>query len=158
MKKTMNLLLIALMLFLPVSTAVADNTKWMLVTNDGATCEMDSVGSFVMTDDEETFDVLNVSGGILAAKVKRVTFELKTDYTAVKSLETQGAVSLLSHAVSNQLVIVGAQHDAIVYSSAGAVVAKGMPKDETIVINVCGLPQGVYLVRSGKQTFKFIKK
>jgi hypothetical protein len=138
--------------------AKAEGDKWLLVTNDGTKLEMEGVGSFVLTDDAETFDVLSNSGTILAAKVKKVTFEFQQGANAIKTQDEQGGTQLLSHAVERQLTILGSQGEATVYSAAGVAVAKGVAQNGQTVINVSSLPQGTYMVRVGKQTFKFIKK
>ena len=145
------------MWLLGAQTAKAEDNKWLLVTNDGTKLEMEGVGSFVLTDDAETFDVLSNSGTVLAAKVRKVTFE-QQDATAIKPQDAQGKTQLLSHAVDRQLTILGSQSEAVVYSAAGIVVAKAMPQNGQTIINVSSLPQGTYVVRAGKQTFKFIKK
>ena len=136
----------------------ADDGKWLLVTNEGTKLEMESVGSLILTDNAETFDVLSNSGTVLAAKVRKVTFELQQETDAVKPLDAQEKTQLLSYAVDRQLTIIGSESEATVYSAAGIVVAKAKPLNGQTVINVSTLPQGTYLVRTGKQTFKFIKK
>lgn len=145
------------MWLLGAQAAKAEDNKWLLVTNDGTKLEMEGVGSFVLTDDAETFDVLSNSGTVLAAKVRKVTFEQKST-TAIKPQEALSKTQLLSHAVDHQLTILGSQSEAVVYSAAGIVVAKGKPQNGQTIINVSSLPQGTYVVRAGKQTFKFIKK
>ena len=137
--------------------AWADGGKWLLVTNEGVKLEMESVGSFVLVDDTETFDVLSTSGSILAAKVKKVVFEQSAMPDAVKSVDASQP-QLLSHAVHSQLTILGTQGEAVVYSAGGTKVASGNAKDGKTVIDVARLPQGVYTVQAGKQSFKFIKK
>lgn len=146
------------MWLLGLQAAKAEGDKWLLVTNDGTKLEMEGVGSFVLTDDAETFDVLSNNGTVLAAKVKKVTFELQQDASAINPLDAQSRTQLLSHAVDRQLTILGSQGEATVYSTAGIAVAKGVPQNGQTVINVSSLPQGTYMVRVGKQTFKFIKK
>lgn len=140
------------------ATAAMANTGWLLVTDNGSKFDVENVGSFVMADNVETFDVLKADGGVLVGGVKKVTFEQTGTDNAVKPRELTGSASLLSHAVNNQLTLVGAQYEADVYSAAGILVASGKPAGGTVVINVSNLPSGTYLVRSGKQTFKFIKK
>jgi hypothetical protein len=146
------------MWLLGTQAAKAENGKWLLVTNDGTKLEMESVGSLVLADDAEAFDVQSTSGTLLAAKVKKVTFELQQEADAIKPLDAQGKTQLLSFAVDRQLTILGTQSEATVYSAAGIAVAKGVPQNGQTAINVSGLPQGTYMVRVGKQTFKFIKK
>jgi hypothetical protein len=48
--------------------------------------------------------------------------------------------------------------DTQVYTASGVLVASGKSKDGTTVIDVSHLSQGIYLVRSGNQSFKFVKK
>ena len=142
---------------LGAQAVMADSDKWLLVANDGTKLAMENVGSFVLTDDAETFDILGTTGNVMAKKVKKVTFKLEQS-TGIRNLKTGTQTQLLSHAVSHQLTIVGAQSDAVVYSAAGLKVAQGNCQNGQVVINVSTLPEGTYLVRTGKQTFKFIKK
>lgn len=151
------ILLMVLWLFGSLSMS-ADDAKWLLVTNDGTKIEMDLVGSFVLSDQSDAFDVLNKEGNVLAAKVKKATFEYYDSSTDIKSLNVAKQSSLLSYSVDKQLTIIGAANEAQVFSSAGALVTSARSKAGTITIDVSHLPQGVYMVRTGKQTFKFTKK
>ena len=150
------LLLLGLCL-LGIMTTVAQEAKWLLVTNDGTKIDMETVGSIVIADQSDAFDVLNTQGSVLAAKVKKVTFEY-ADLTGIEQTKMAEGATLLSYAVDRQLTIMGSALDAQVYSAAGELVASDSSKGGTIVIDVSRLSSGVYMVRAGKQTFKFIKK
>jgi hypothetical protein len=153
-----SLLLVCLWLT-GAQVAKATDEQWLMVTDNGTKLEMENVASLVLTDDAETFDILDFNGGVVAAKVKKVTFEpLSDNINAITPRSALAKTELLSHAVSRQLTIVGSQGEAVVYSAAGVAVASGMAVDGETTIDVARLPQGTYLVRSGKQAFKFIKK
>lgn len=138
-------------------TVFADDAKWLLVTNDGTKLEMESVGSFVLAEESDAFDVLDKDGKVIAPGVKKVSFEYY-DPTGINLPNVTKGSALLSYAVDKQLTIIGGAGDAQVYTAAGVLVASAKSKGGTIVIDVAHLAQGIYLVRTGKQAFKFTKR
>jgi len=140
---------------LATATVQADEKKWLLVTDSGTKLEMENVGSFVLGTD--VFDILDKLGVVMAPSVKKVTFEY-FDPTGIQVAKGTNKTSQLSFTVDKQLTIVGPLGDTQVYTASGVLVASGKSKEGTTVIDVSHLSQGVYLVRSGNQSFKFIKK
>jgi len=141
---------------LATATVQADEGKWLLVTDSGTKLEMENVGSFVFSG-TDVFDILDKSGVVMAPSVKKVTFEY-FDPTGIQVAKGTNKTSQLSFTVDKQLTIVGPWGDTQVYTASGVLVASGKSKEGTTVIDVSHLSQGVYLVRSGNQSFKFIKK
>ena len=157
-RKCMLLLGFCLFGSLAVNAQDTEEAKWLLVTNDGQKIDMEIIGSFVLADDADAFDVLDTSGNLLIPKVTKVSFEYFDPTGITKPQDVTKKTSLLSYSVNKQLTIVGTANEAQVYSAAGVLVASGKSKEGTVVIDVSHLSQGIYMVRAGKQTFKFIKK
>jgi len=155
MRGKIRAMLIGLCL-LATTTAQAEEAKWLLVTDSGTKLEMENVGSFVFSG-TDAFDILDKSGTVIAPSVKKVSFEYFKS-TGIQNTKGTKETSLLSFTVDSQLTIVGSMSDTQVYTASGVLVASGKSKDGTTVIDVSHLSQGIYLVRSGNQSFKFVKK
>ncbi len=143
-------------------TMMADEVKWFLVAHDQdgliAAYEMEQVGSLVAVDDAYEFTVLDQYGSTLAEKVLKVTFSLgdPTDPTAISHVRT--ADNTIGGTVKDKLTLIGASGTVTVYDIGGTKVAQTEAQGNETIVNVSDLPTGVYVVKSGKQIFKFIKK
>lgn len=155
MRGRLRAMLVGLCL-LTTTTIHADEAKWLLVTDNGTKLEMENVGSFVFSG-TDIFDILDKSGVVIAPSVKKVSFEY-FDPTGIQITKGTKKTSLLSFTIDKQLTIVGSWGDTQVYTASGVLVASGKSKEGTTVIDVSHLSQGIYMVRSGNQSFKFIKK
>jgi hypothetical protein len=140
--------------------AKAEEETWYLkVTVAEATqyLPMSQVGSLVGIDASQMLAVLDYEGRTLAEGVTEAQF-VKVDPMSVPTLSGQTAQPTLLKGVGRQITIIGATADITVYNAGGSVVTCQQPANGETVIDVSRLPSGTYLVRTGQQTFKFIKK
>ena len=134
------------------------NSDWYLVTDSHEFFEMSRVGMLVATDDDMLFTVLDVNGGILADNVLRVHF-VTGDPTPVKDITVyEQSDNMLRHYVNNRLTLVGATGTIDIYSVSGVKVITTTASSSETNIDVSSLSPGVYVVKCGKQSFKFNKK
>ncbi len=137
---------------------VKENGNWYLVTNNNESFEMSQVGMLVATDDDMYFSVLDTTGKILATDILRVHFVMG-DPTSVKEITAnEQSDDMLSRYVNNRLTLVGASGTVEIYSVSGIKVISAQASPNETTIDVSSLSPGIYIVKCGKQSFKFIKK
>lgn len=146
-----------------VTPVMADDGTWYFVAqNDQGTIRlpMSTVASLVSTDNNHGVTVLDKNGNILVQDVIRGEFQL-LDFSLISSIKQQtveGKANLLSGMVAGKLTITGATSDITIYSADGTAVIHQTPESGTTTINVQHLTHGTYIVKTGMQTFKFVKK
>ncbi|MBR7053231.1 MAG: T9SS type A sorting domain-containing protein [Prevotella sp.] len=141
-----------------VEVAFEEDHNWYLVTDNNEFFEMSRVGMLVATDDEAFFSVLDKNGEILADEVLQVRF-LTGNPTSIKEIKIEGqSNNMLKGLVNNRLTLVGAKGTIDIYSTSGIKVVTTKATGEETTIDVASLSSGVYVVKCGKQSFKFNKK
>ena len=137
----------------------ANGGEWFLVTDNNEFFEMSRVGMLVATDDNMLFSVLDNNGKILAEDVLQVRF-VQGDPTPVREITAEGRSEggILKGYVNNRLTLVGATGTVGIYNVSGVNVASATAEGGETTIDVSALPSGVYIVKCGKQSFKFNKK
>ena len=82
--------------------------------------------------------------------------DVPVDYIAARKDDN---LRLIHGVVSSQLLLTGAKGRVSIYSANGTqVLSVQANEDGETVLNVQALPTGVYMVKCGKATFKFMKK
>lgn len=140
--------------------AMADDGTWYFIAenNEGTVqLPMSTVTSLVSTDDNHGVAVLDKNGNILVQDVIRGEFQL-LDPSSIEQQTIGGKANLLSGMVNNKLTITGATSDITIYSADGTAMIHQTPEGGTTTINVQQLTHGTYIVKTGQQTFKFVKK
>lgn len=158
MKKKMRKLLIAAM-FLISLPAMSDNSEWYLLTTSrqGNGCfPMATVGSLIGVDTTNTLTVLDTSGNILAENIDEASFSQEP--TKITELNPYNNTNLLQNVVESKLTIIGAVDDITIYNMGGMMVVHQKPDNGQTVVEVSHLPSGTYVVKTGRQIFRFIKK
>lgn len=141
-----------------VEVTFDEDHNWYLVTDNNEFFEMSRVGMLVATDEEAFFSVLDKNGQILAEEVLQVRF-VTGDPTFIKEIKIEGqSNNMLKRLVNNRLTLVGAKGAIDIYSTSGIKVATTMATSEETTIDVSSFSSGVYVVKCGKQSFKFNKK
>ena len=135
--------------------ANAQEYKWFLVTDKEQMIEMSRVCSFVATDTEETFSILDSNGNILAKGVSKATFA-KKDPAGIKKFTSHD--NILENFVNNTLTLIGVEGNVEIFSANGMKVLSAKATKGETHINVSHFTPGVYLVKCRKQSFKFTKK
>ncbi|MBQ6225646.1 MAG: T9SS type A sorting domain-containing protein [Bacteroidaceae bacterium] len=134
------------------------DSLWFLVTNDCIAIPMSQVGMLVAIDESKEFSVLDLNGNVLAESVLKVYFVQGEDaVTGIADIEEKGN-DILKDLVNNRLTLVGAKGLVELYTVSGAKVKSVRSAKEDTTVDVSDLPAGVYVVRCGKQSFKFNKK
>lgn len=140
-------------------TIVFADDSWTMIyqSPNGETMEipMSQVGCLVAVDNASDFAVLDVNGNVLAEGVLKVSFEQR-ETTIVNLIPSSNNV--ISKYVNNQLTIIGAHEDIYVYDANGRQLIKQSATGGETVIQIGHLSQGIYIVKTGEQTFKFNKK
>ena len=141
-----------------VEVTVEEDHNWYLVTDNNEFFEMSRVGMLVATDDEMYFSVLDKNGKILAEEVLQVRF-ITGEPTSIKEIKVDGQPGdILKRLVNNRLTLVGATGTIDIFSTSGIKVNSTQATSGETTIDVSALPAGVYVVKCGKQSFKFNKK
>ncbi len=156
MRKRLLILGIA---FVATMSQAAD-LKWAMITPKGQTLLMEEVGYILNSDNSNAGSsftiVMNDNSTI--DDVTKVTFA-KVDASGVKAIEydSQGVYAKV---VEGSLIITGckAGKKAEVYSANGQVVRSQSFDGDRCDIDVRSLPKGVYVLRIGNTTVKFLKK
>ncbi len=154
MKKV--LLLCAMVATLAVGKA---ESCWMMVTDGGVRVPMEQVGMLVAADDATTFSIVKTDGaGDAVSGVTSVSFIYDAGSSSIEDA-VQSETSITLDAVSSSILVMGcAGRDFGVYDMSGAVRLGGNIGSTSERIDVSELAAGVYVLRVGGSSIKFIKK
>lgn len=164
-------LLILLLLGLQKANAAVNNTssigtfkleeagqlEWYMKTDSNKLFPMSRVGMLVAADDSPYFSILDINGNVLAEDVLRVHF-LQLDPSGVEDIMVDKPQNMLKSYVNNQLTLIGASGMVTVYSLSGMEVASTLANGRETILDLSALPEGTYVLKCGKQSFKFNKK
>ena len=91
-------------------------------------------------------------------QVRTITFD-DID-TAVENVMSQSSISVYPNPTADMLIVEGVntKEEIGIYSLNGTKVLSVLSQEGTNTINVSGLPDGVYLLKSANETFKLIKE
>jgi hypothetical protein len=132
---------------------------WMIVFQNayGETQQipMIEVGSLVSVDEAYDFSILSISGEVLAEGVTRVSFQ-QGDVTKIEPKVESG--NMISRMASDKIILIGAKGTISVFNTTGAMFIQMNADGGETVVNIAHLPNGIYIVKTGSQTFKFMKK
>ena len=154
---TFKKIMMAIIVLLPIASFAEDGWVMVYQNSEGETVEipMTEVGSLVAVDDAYDFSILSANGNILAEGVLKVSFEQKGS-TGIRLAGSDN--NQIARAVANKLTFIGISGEVFVYDTKGALQAKASATGGETIVNIGHLPHGVYVVKVGKQTFKFMKK
>ncbi|MDO5128341.1 MAG: T9SS type A sorting domain-containing protein [Prevotellaceae bacterium] len=140
------------------TAANAADLKWALQTQDGATVMMSQVGYILYTDGSSTMSIVKTDNSVIE-DVTKVSFA-KVDGTGIAQTVADKGIAVLSRVVDNSLTVTGCPEgqSVSVISASGAVEVKTLSSGDHTTIDVSRLVSGVYMLRVGKNTVKFIKK
>ena len=116
---------------------------------------MANVGSLVAIDDAYDFTILSTSGDVLAEGVLKVSF-LPNSSTGIKSIKSSD--NMIARTASDKLALIGVKGEVAIYNAAGILQTQVTATSSETIIIISHLPSGVYIVKVGTQTFKFMKK
>lgn len=155
----MKRLLLSLAAAATLTAAAQDNLKWALTEpKGGETVLMERVGFLLASDNDDTFSIVCTDGHIIGG-ASEVTFS-QVDPTAIDSPKGGGEAPAINIAAGNELRITScaAGTEIAVIDGSGRRVAAGRADGATTAISIAALPQGVYILKAGKTSVKFMKK
>lgn len=119
---------------------------------------MSTVGVLVAVDDAYDFTVLDTYGYVILENVKKAVFKSawELDPTSVRTVRQDR--NLLGSVAEGRLTLIGVSGEVCVYDANGRMLLNTTAHGGETVVSVAHLPAGVYAVKCGRQTFKFVKK
>ncbi len=129
---------------------LADGTEELL--------PMSTVGSLVAVDDAFDFTVLDGDGYVVMENVLKAVFKSagELDPTAIRTV--QQTRNMLGRSADGRLTLIGVSGEVNIFDANGKQQMSTVATGGETVISIGHLPAGVYAVKCGKQTFKFVKR
>ena len=152
MKKLFTFLLLNLALTLQAADKV-----WCMVTDDGTKIALSRIGFLLVSDQSDAFSIVCNDGEVIY-QVASVSFA-QGEPTGISSATTEAQQTLQLNVVSSSLQLRGCQPgtDITIYDVSGKTVRQEvLPSDGTI--SIVGLPAGIYVLKAGSASVKFLKK
>ena len=152
MKKLFTFLLLSLALTLQAADKV-----WCMVTDDGTKIALSRIGFLLVSDQSDAFSVVCNDGEVIY-QVASVSFA-QGEPTGISSVSTEVQQTLKLNVASSSLQLRGCQSgtDITIYDVSGKTVRQEvLPSDGTI--SIVGLPAGIYVLKTGSASVKFLKK
>lgn len=152
MKKLFTILLLSLALTLQAADKV-----WCMVTDDGTKIALSRIGFLLVSDQSDAFSIVCNDGEVIY-QVASVSFA-QGEPTGISSATTEAQQTLQLNVASSSLQLRGCQAGTAVtiYDVSGKTVRQEvLPSDGTI--SIVGLPAGVYVLKAGSASVKFLKK
>jgi len=152
MKKLFTFLLLSLALTLQAADKV-----WCMVTDDGTKIALSRIGFLLVSDQSDAFSIVCNDGEVIY-QVASVSFA-QGEPTGISSATTEAQQTLQLNVASSSLQLRGCQPgtDITIYDVSGKTVRQEvLPSDGTI--SIVGLPAGIYVLKAGSASVKFLKK
>ena len=152
MKKLFTFLLLSLALTLQAADKV-----WCMVTDDGTKIALSRIGFLLVSDQSDAFSIVCNDGEVIY-QVASVSFA-QGEPTGISSVSTEVQQTLKLNVASSSLQLRGCQSgtDITIYDVSGKTVRQEvLPSDGTI--SIVGLPAGIYVLKAGSASVKFLKK
>ena len=119
---------------------------------------MSTVGSLVAVDNAFDFSVLDTNGYVLYDGVMKVQFKSRAELDPTAIRPVVGSQKMLGRSVDDRLTLIGVSGEVAVFDSAGKRQLTTTAKGGETVVSIAHLPAGVYMVKCGRQSFKFTRK
>ena len=152
MKKLFTFLLLSLALTLQAADKV-----WCMVTDDGTKIALSRIGFLLASDQSDAFSIVCNDGEVIY-QVASVSFA-QGEPTGISSATTEAQQTLQLNVASSSLQLRDCQPgtDITIYDVSGKTVRQEvLPSDGTI--SIVGLPAGIYVLKAGSASVKFLKK
>ena len=152
MKKLFTILLLSLALTLQAADKV-----WCMVTDDGTKIALSRIGFLLVSDQSDAFSIVCNDGEVIY-QVASVSFA-QGEPTGISSATTEAQQTLQLNVASSSLQLRDCQPgtDITIYDVSGKTVRQEvLPSDGTI--SIVGLPAGIYVLKAGSASVKFLKK
>lgn len=156
----MKRLLIMLTLMCTVAVIHAQKSlMWAIVSpQSGETKLLGNVSFLLAMDNKDAFTVVCKDGTVMT-DVQTVNV-VQTDPTGIETVHAAGGAPTLKGSVADRLTLTGCKSGTRVnvFTTCGKRVKTMTAGDGGATINVAGLPSGIYLLRAGDTSIKFLKK
>ena len=152
MKKLFTFFLLSLALTLQAADKV-----WCMVTDDGTKIALSRIGFLLVSDQSDAFSIVCNDGEVIY-QVASVSFA-QGEPAGISSATTEAQQTLQLNVASSSLQLRGCQPgiDITIYDVSGKTVRQEvLPSDGTI--SIVGLPAGIYVLKAGSASVKFLKK
>ena len=152
MKKLFTLFLLSLALTLQAADKV-----WCMVTDDGTKIALSRIGFLLVSDQSDAFSIVCNDGEVIY-QVASVSFA-QGEPTGISSATTEAQRTLQLNVASSSLQLRDCQPgtDITIYDVSGKTVRQEvLPSDGTI--SIVGLTAGIYVLKAGSASVKFLKK
>ena len=152
MKKLFTFFLLSLALTLQAADKV-----WCMVTDDGTKIALSRIGFLLASDQSDAFSIVCNDGEVIY-QVASVSFA-QGEPTGISSATTEAQQTLQLNVASSSLQLRGCQPgtDITIYDVSGKTMRQEvLPSDGTI--SIVGLPAGIYVLKAGSASVKFLKK
>ena len=152
MKKLFTFLLLSLALTLQAADKV-----WCMVTDDGTKIALSRIGFLLVSDQSDAFSIVCNDGEVIY-QVASVSFA-QGEPTGISSATTEAQQTLQLNVASSSLQLRDCQPGTVItiYDVSGKTVRQEvLPSDGTI--SIVGLPAGIYVLKAGSASVKFLKK
>lgn len=129
-----------------------------MITNTGKYFQFKTVPTLKPVAGTDKFDI--VYSDATEKGVSKVHFVRTDDIVGIEAPAVEEEELTLQTPISSQMQISGCGEakTAVVYSTGGAKVAESSVNSGVTTVNVESLTSGVYVVKVGKKTLKFVKK
>ena len=143
------------------AAAMAQNVQeeWALVEpQSGTQVLMDKVGFLLAADGEDSFSVVCTDGTVIYG-AKEINFAL-VDPTSIATAKRCCNTPMLEGCIDGRLTLTGCKPgtEGEVYDTGGRKVRNIRVMEGKTIVDVTGLPSGVYMLRTGETSVKFLKK
>lgn len=154
-----KLLLLSMTSLFCLSAQAQDVKEWALVEpQSGRTVLMTGVGFLLASDADDTFAVVCKDGSIIDG-AHSVSF-MQVDPSGIVSPRRDGVEARPFGFVDGRLSLTGCPAGTAVevFDGSGRTVRTAVSDGRTTTVDVDGLPSGVYVLRAGTVTVKFMKR
>ena len=154
MRKLFTLLLLCIVLSLNAAEKV-----WCIVADSGQKIAMSNVSFMLASDASESLSIV-CNNGIVIYNVAKITFEIAEPTGISDITDDSGEASFKVLPASSSLQIMGCAEGSkiFVYDSGGKIVRQSIVTSSDHEVSLIGLPLGIYILRLGNNSIKFIKK
>lgn len=146
-----------LLLFCVVLTVQAADKVWCMVTDDGTKIALSRISFLLVSDQSEAFSIVCNDGEVIY-QVASVSFT-QGEPTGISSTMTEAQQVLQLNVASSSLQLRGCQPgtDVTIYDVSGKTVRQEVLLSDG-TISIVGLPAGIYVLKAGSASVKFLKK
>ena len=154
MRKLFTLLLLCIVLSLNAAEKV-----WCIVTDSGQKIAMSNVSFMLASDASESLNIV-CNNGIVIYNVAKITFEIAepTGISDITDDSEEPSFKILPASSSLQIMGCAEGSKISVYDGSGRIVSQSIVTSSNHEVSLMGLPSGIYILRVGNKSIKFIKK